>query len=506
MKSLSLFILSLLLLLNSCSHDNSLILTPKPSPSPRINGAGIFGVRPGSPFLYMIPATGDRPMKYEVPDLPSGLYCNSENGQITGTIESPGEYKVTFRVTNSRGTAERPFRIICGDQLALTPYMGWNSWYVWENHVTDKIMRDAADAMISSGMADHGYSYVNIDDCWAVKPGAKDSSLLGDQRDKDGKINSNKRFPDMKGLADYIHSKGLKAGLYTSPGPFTCAGHLGSYKSEEKDAERFSEWGFDFLKYDWCSYDNVSRNDTLPALEKPYILMSGFLKKQKRDIVFNLCQYGMGEVWKWGKDVGGNSWRTAGDLGGSFEGIASAVFRDGFDVYSKNNLEMYGGPGGWNDPDYLLLGYLSNWKGETVPTPLTPDEQYTHVSLWALVAAPFIFSGDITRLDDFTLSLLTNDEIIEVDQDPLGKPGYRVSKSGDSEVWMRKLEDGSLAAGLFNRDTTAHKVTALWTDLGISGRHKLRDLWRQKDIGSYSEKFTVNVPGRGVVMVKIKPS
>jgi alpha-galactosidase len=506
MKSVSLLILSLLLVLNSCSHDNSLILTPKPGPLPRINGTKIFGVRPGSPFLYTIPATGERPMKYEVPDLPAGLTCNSSNGQINGAIENRGEYKVTFRVTNSRGTAERPFRIVCGDKLALTPYMGWNSWYVWENHITDKIMRDAADAMISSGMADHGYSYVNIDDCWAVKPGAKDSSLLGDPRDKDGKINSNKRFPDMKGLADYIHSKGLKAGLYTSPGPLTCAGHLGSFKFEEKDAERFCEWGFDFLKYDWCSYDNVSRNDTLPALEKPYILMSGFLKKQKRDIVFNLCQYGMGDVWKWGMETGGNSWRTAGDLGGSFEGIATAVFRDGFDVYSKNHLEMYGGPGGWNDPDYLLLGYLSNWKGQTVPTPLKPNEQYTHVSLWALVAAPFLFSGDITRLDDFTLGLLTNDEIIEVDQDPLGKPGYRVSKSGDSEVWMRKLEDGSIAVGLFNRDTTEQKVTASWTDLGITGKQKLRDLWRQKDIGSYSGNYSVNVPGRGVVMVKIKPA
>ncbi len=505
MKYISLLSLIFFLALNACSHDNSLILTPIPAPTPRINGTRLFGVRPGSPFLFTIAATGERPMKYEVSDLPAGLACNPANGQITGTIENPGEYRVTLRVTNARGTADRQFRIICGDTLALTPYMGWNSWYVWENHVTDKIMRDAADAMISSGMADHGYSYVNIDDCWAVKPGAKDSSLLGEPRDKDGKISSNGRFPDMKALADYIHSKGLKAGLYTSPGPFTCAGHTGSYNFEEKDAERFTEWGYDFLKYDWCSYGDVSRSDTLPALEKPYLLMSGLLKKQKRDIVFNLCQYGMGEVWKWGRKAGGNSWRTAGDLGGSFEGIAAAVFRDGFDVYSRNHLEMYGGPGEWNDPDYLLLGYLSNWKGQTVPTPLTPNEQYTHVSLWALVAAPFIFSGDITRLDKFTLSLLTNDEIIDVDQDPLGKPGYRVSKSGGSEVWMRKLEDGSVAVGLFNRDSTVRKVTALWSDLGLTGRQKLRDIWRQKDIGSYADKYSASVGARGVVMLKMKP-
>jgi alpha-galactosidase len=504
MKSLSYIVLCLLLVSAFCSSDNNLILTPKPGLLPRINGTKLFGVRPGSPFQYFIPATGEKPMQFEVRDLPAGLTCNETTGQIRGTLRNAGEFKVTFRVTNSKGTVERPFKIICGDQLALTPYMGWNSWYVWENHVTDQIMREAADAMINSGMADHGYSYVNIDDCWAVKPGSKDSTLLGEPRDKESKINSNKRFPDMKALADYIHSKGLKAGLYTSPGPLTCAGHIGSYGHEEKDAERFSEWGFDFLKYDWCSYDNVSRNDTLPALQKPYILMSGFLKNQKRDIVFNLCQYGMGKVWKWGKEVGGNSWRTAGDLGGSFEGIATAVFRDGFDVYSRDSLHLYGGPGGWNDPDYLLLGYLSNWKGQTVPTPLTPDEQYTHVSLWAIVAAPFIFSGDITRMDEFTLSLLTNDEIIEVDQDPLGKPGYRISKYGDSEVWMRKLEDGSIAVGLFNRGSAVQEVTASWSDLGISGKQKVRDLWRQKELGSFKDKFTAKVSGRGVVMVRIK--
>lgn len=505
MKSLRLLILFLLVVLCSCSNDNNLILTPKPGPQPRINGPKLFGVRPGSPFLFRIPATGLRPMKYKVINLPQGLTCDEATGMITGSIIEPGEYNVTINVSNAKGSAERPFRIVCGEKLALTPYMGWNSWYVWENHVTDKIMRDAADAVISSGMADHGYSYVNVDDCWAVKPGAKDSTLLGEPRDKEGKINSNRRFPDMKGLADYIHSKGLKAGLYTSPGPLTCAGHIGSFGYEEKDAERFSEWGFDFLKYDWCSYDSGSRNEDLAMLQKPYILMSGILKKQKRDIVLNLCQYGMGEVWKWGEEVGGNSWRTADDLGGSFEGIGKAVFRDGFDVYSNNKLHLYGGPGAWNDPDYLLIGYLSNWKGQTVPTPLTPNEQYTHVSLWAIVAAPLIFSGDITRLDDFTLSLLTNDEIIGVNQDPLGKPGFRVAKSGDAEVWLRDLTDGSVAVGLFNRAETTQKITASWSDLGIKGRHMVRDLWRQKDIGKFNDKFTSNVLGRGVVLVKISP-
>jgi alpha-galactosidase len=482
-----------------------IVLTPKPGPEPRINGTMVFGVRPGSPFLFTIPVTGLRPMKYDVLNLPKGLTCNPDNGQITGTIQTPGEYNTTFKVTNKLGSVQRKFKIVCGNTLALTPHMGWNSWYVWENHVTDKIMRDAADAMVSSGMMDHGYMYVNIDDCWSVKPGSKDSTLLGEPRDKAGMINSNKRFPDMKSLTDYIHLKGLKAGIYTSPGPFTCAGHVSAYGFEEQDIARYVNWGYDFLKYDWCSYSNVGRRDTLPGLQKPYILVSKIISRQKRDIVLNLCQYGMGDVWKWGKKVGGNSWRTADDLGGSFQGIGTALFRDGFDVFTKDSLHLYGGPGGWNDPDYLLLGYLSNWKGQTVPTPLTPNEQYTQVSLWSIQAAPFIFSDDITRLDDFTLGLLTNDEIIEVDQDPMGKPGYRVSKDGDLEVWIRHLEDGSIAAGLFNRGENVAKITAKWSDMGISGKQKIRDIWRQKDIGSFNQSFSEQVPRHGVVMIRIWP-
>ncbi|MBK8882061.1 MAG: alpha-galactosidase [Bacteroidales bacterium] len=502
----------LLLIINSCGSgpessavEPKIILTPAPSANVRINGAKIFGVRPGSPFLFKIPATGKKPLKYEVLNLPEGLACNPETGMITGTLNSSGKFMTTVRVTNELGKAEREFSIVCGDDLALTPHMGWNSWYVWENHVTDRIMRDAADAMVSSGMIDHGYMYVNIDDCWSVKPGSADSTLMGEERDKNGMINANGRFPDMKALTDYIHSKGLKAGIYTSPGVLTCGGYAAAYGNEEKDVARYVEWGYDFLKYDWCSYSKIGRTDLLSDLQKPYILISELLKKQNRDIVLNLCQYGMGDVWKWGRKIGGQSWRTAGDLGGSFEGIGKALFRDGFDVYSSDSLHLYAGPGGWNDPDYLLLGYLSNWKGETVPTPLTPNEQYTHVSLWSIVAAPLIFSGDIARMDDFTLSLLTNDEIIDVDQDPLGKPGYRVSRDGDLEVWKRDLEDGSIAVGLFNRGETETEVTALWSDLGISGKQKLRDLWRQLDLGSFDGKYSASVGRHGTVMLRMWP-
>jgi alpha-galactosidase len=500
-----LFILSFL----SCSItpgagaiEEKVILTPPSAPAPRINGARVFGVRPGSPFLFTIPVTGTKPIRYEVINLPEGLTCDPETGIITGILEAPGEYRTTVKATNSLGTAEREFRIVCGDTLALTPHMGWNSWYIWENHVTDSIMRAAADAMVSTGMIDHGYMYVNIDDCWSVKQGSPDPTLAGEPRDANGMINSNRRFPDMKSMTGYIHSRGLKAGIYTSPGDITCAGHTAAYGHEEQDIARFVEWGFDFLKYDWCFYSKYGNRDSLADLQKPYILISEILRRQSRDIVLNLC-LAVGPVWKWGRQVGANSWRTASDLGQTFEDIGQSLFRDVFDLYGNDSLHLYGGPGGWNDPDYLLIGYLSNWKGQTVPTPLTPNEQYTQISLWSLVAAPLILSGDITRLDDFTLSLLTNDEIIEVDQDPLGKPGYRVSKSGDNEVWMRLLEDGSKAVGLFNRGESESEVTARWSDLGISGEQIVRDLWRQKDLGRFDEKYTTSVPRHGTVMIRV---
>ncbi|MHB1033555.1 MAG: NPCBM/NEW2 domain-containing protein [Pirellulales bacterium] len=485
--------------------EPAVILTPKPGPKPRINGARRFGVRPGSPFLFTIPATGDRPMAFTVDGLPEGLKVDPKTGQITGVLKKPGEYVVTFKAVNAQGAAERPFKIVCGNTLALTPHMGWNSWYIWENHVTDKIMREAADAMVSTGLINHGYMYVNIDDCWAVKPSASDPMLGGTPRDAQGKVNSNGRFPDMKALTDYIHSKGLKAGIYTSPGPLTCAGHVGSYQHEELDAQRFAEWGFDFLKHDWCSYGRIAKGNSLEEFQKPYRLMSAALAKQPRDLVLNLCQYGMGDVWKWGKEVGGNSWRTAGDLGGSYEGIPAALFRDGFDYYPLHELQKYGGPGGWNDPDYLLLGYLSNWQGQTAPTPLSPNEQYSHVSLWCILAAPLILSGDMTRLDEFTLSLLSNDEVLDVDQDPLGKSGRRMARQEGLEVWAKDLEDGSKAVGLFNRGEMEAKITAKWSDLGVSGKQRVRDLWRQQDLGEFEGEFSSTVGRHGVTLIRLFP-
>ncbi len=473
------------------------ILTPPPSPKPQINGPSLVGVRPNHPFLYTVPITGLRPMHVTAAGVPAGLTLQPETGLFRGRIASKGTYIVSVTAKNRVGKSTRKLKIVCGDEIALTPQMGWNSWYIWLGGVTDKIMRKAADAMVSNGMIQHGWQYINIDDCWARVPNSKDHEVGGPTRDSKGRMIPRDKFPDMNALTYYIHSKGLKAGIYTSPGPTTCAGFEGAFKHEAIDAKTFSDWGYDLLKYDWCSYQ--AQAPGVPGFKKPYELMGSLLKQQDRDIVLNLCQYGMGDVWKWGKQVGGHSWRTAGDLG-----IGFTMFEDGFNLYGKAQLEKYSGPGAFNDPDYLLLGNVAGPGGKSRKTPFTPNEQYTQVSFWCLVAAPLILGGDIATLDPFTLSLLTNDEVIAVDQDSLVKAAHRIAKVGESEVWARPLEDGTLAVGLFNLGDEEAPVLVNWSSLALKGKHTVRDLWRQKDLGKYTTAFQTKVPRHGVVLLKIK--
>jgi len=392
-----------------------------------------------------------------------------------------------------------------GDLLALTPPMGWNHWYTWYHKITDQVVRRAADAMIASGMADFGYQYVSIDDCWMIKPGDPDPVLGGEPRDADGAIRPNARFPDMKALTDYIHGKGLKAGIYTSPGPLTCQKYTGSYQHEVIDARRFAQWGFDFLKYDWCSYGGVATGEGLARYQRPYRLMGEILKRQDRDIVFNLCQYGQGEVWKWGGEVGGHCWRTTGDLG-----LAKGSRLPGFYQIGLANAKHfeYAAPGRWNDPDYLMIGCVGSprRKGDAPqPTSLTPNEQYSYMSLWCLMAAPLFFSGDMTRLDAFTLNVLCNAEVLDVDQDVLGKQG-RLIRQNDNELIMAKpLEDGSWTVGLFNLGEADRKLNLRFADLAVQGPQRVRDLWRQRDLGVSPGSFEVTVPAHGVVLVKLQP-
>jgi alpha-galactosidase len=443
-------------------------------------------------------------MHFSEEGLPAPLSLDSATGIVSGIApRREGEYRVTLRARNERGTAQKSFRIVVGDRLALTPPMGWNDWYTHYDHVTDALVRRAASAMIASGMADFGYQYVNIDDCWMVKPGDPDPELGGEPRDANGDIRPNRRFPNMSALTDFIHDKGLKAGIYTSPGPLTCAGFTGSYQHEEADARQFAAWGFDFLKYDWCSYERVAPGKSVADRQRPYRQMGEILAGLSRDVEFNLCQYGMSEVWTWGTEVRGNCWRTTGDLGlekdSRLPGFYSIAFQNAAHA-------AYAGPGHWNDPDYILIGSVGNARHNDEPpkpTTLTADEQYSYMSLWSLMAAPLFFSGDMAYLDEFTLNVLCNAEVIEVDQDPLGRQARVVRRSENDFVLAKPMEDGSLTLGLFNLREAPASIAVTWAELSIGGARHARDLWRQKDIDTISGHFSANVPRHGVALVRL---
>jgi alpha-galactosidase len=477
----------------------SLILSaPKSAPAPRINGAKIFGVRPGHPFLYTIAATGDRPMQFSVEGLPAGLKVDAQTGFITGTTNDRGEFKVTLRARNALGEAVGVLKIVVGDKIALTPQLGWNSWNCFGAAVDAEKVKAAADAMVKSGLINHGWTYINIDDYWEINEnrGRTDPTLAGDPRKPDGTINSNKRFPDMKGLTDYIHGLGLKVGLYSGPGPTTCGGCIASYQHEDQDAKTWADWGFDYIKYDLCSYRTIinqltteryaeqmsdddakeykslierrgpgGRRGQAPTTEmaemntrinalvgkidtqkkaqidlqlqqEPYIKMRQSLDKVNRDILYSLCQYGNANVWEWGESIGGNSWRSTGDITDNWQSMS----RIGF---GQAGHEKFAGPGHWNDPDMLVVGYVDVGRGVNLhPTRLTPDEQYTHISLWCLLCSPLLIGCDMTKLDDFTLGLLSNDEVLEVSQDPLGRQASRVVQQGELEIWAKDMSDG----------------------------------------------------------------
>jgi hypothetical protein len=458
-------------------------LTPGTPEEPRINGAKVFGVRPWSPFLYKIAATGQPPLKYSVSDLPEGLTLNPDNGIITGSLKKKAEYTVKLTVENQKGYAERDLKIIVGDVISLTPPMGWNSWNCWGLSVSDKKVRQAADAFKSTELIDHGWNYINIDDGWE------------DTHDKNGNILTNSKFPNMPGLCNYVHSLGLKIGIYSSPGTTTCGGYEGSYGFEAKDAMNYASWGIDFLKYDWCSYGNIAPDPTPEQLKKPYKEMRHALRKANRDIHYSLCQYGMGDVWSWGAEVDGNSWRTTGDIEDTWESLSSIGFSQGV-------CSSWSAPGRWNDPDMLVIGWVG-WGPTLHYTKLTPNEQYTHITLWSLLAAPLLIGCDLNQLDAFTLNLITNDEVLAIDQDPLGKQAVQVSKSDEYEIWVRELADGSKAVGLFNKTEKNLCVHVDMSALHLVGKWDMRDLWRQSDLGKVRSHFEMKVLPHGARLVRL---
>jgi alpha-galactosidase len=381
--------------------------------------------------------------------------------------------------------------------LAKAPPMGWNSWNKFAERVTDKDVRGMADAMAGNGMKAAGYQYINIDDTWEL------------DRDAHGMIRSNSKFPDMKALADYVHSKGLKLGIYSSPGPKTCAGYEGSFGHEVEDAKQYAAWGIDYLKYDWCSagnvYDNTPQNGRI-TMEAAYAKMGEALLKCGRKIVYSLCQYGNNNVGEWGAKVGGNAWRTTGDISDRWQSMVN----NGFNL--QVGREKFAAVGHWNDPDMLEIGNGG----------MTDMEYQTHMSLWCLLASPLLAGNDLRDMKPGILEILTNKEAIAVNQDKLGKQAVRVSPpvpaeeaasvsvtqrggatGGMLQVFSRPLADGGHAVGLFNLGEAPAKVTAKWSDIGIAGSHKVRDLWAHADRGAFRDEFAAEVPSHGVVMIKI---
>jgi alpha-galactosidase len=388
-------------------------------------------------------------------------------------------------LTFALALAAIPAATLAQAQVALTPPMGWNSWNYFASKVDDAGVRAAADQIVASGMKDAGYVYVNIDDTWE-----------GD-RDANGVIHTNSKFPDMKALADYVHSKGLKIGIYSGPGPKTCAGYAGSFGHEEQDAKTYAEWGFDYLKYDLCSFIPDVMMKQAPKdhpaqmhlMIDAYDKMSKALKSTGRPIVLSLCQYGWDAPWEWAPALGGNLWRSTGDIEPRWQSI--------YDIASQQSgLESYAGPGHWNDPDMLEVG---NGK-------LSLAENRTHFSWWAMLAAPLLAGNDLTHMKPEIVQILTNKDVIAIDQDTLGKQAKHAYSDGEVEVWTRQLQGGAMAVAIINVGSdrySSHPFHLSLSRTGLSGTQTGKDLWTGKDV-TLTDTMPVELPSHDILLVRLE--
>ncbi len=362
-----------------------------------------------------------------------------------------------------------PLGVLAPDELAAVPPMGWSSWNKFAEKIDDRTIRAMADAMVSSGLRDAGYRYINIDDGWQGERGLA------------GELRPNDKFPDMKALADYVHTRGLKLGIYSSPGLKTCAGYAGSYGHVEQDARTFARWGIDYLKYDLCSGEwQYADADTV---RRAYYQMGAALKATGRPIVYSLCEYGRFDVPSWGRAVGGHLWRTTGDITDDYAKMSEIGFE-------RNPRFGHAGPGGWNDPDMLEIGNGG----------MSDDEYRTHMTLWAMSAAPLMMGHDLRATSQTALALLSSREAIAIDQDPAGIQGKAERVSGREEVWTKRLADGGIAIALFNRDERTATMTLDAKEIGIARLMKLRDVWRQIDLDPSERSFTI--PAHGAVFLR----
>jgi alpha-galactosidase len=436
------------------------IAPPPPRPGPA--GATSFA---GRPIIYDGTYHGDQ----------LSLAWHGFNGQL---FEGEAKRTTQQAATPPPALPLPPLKQLPDNGLVRTPPMGWNSWNKFAGKITDQDVRDMADAMVATGMSKLGYVYINIDDTWEAG------------RDAQGNILTNRKFPDMKALADYVHSKGLKIGIYSSPGPLTCAGYTGSFGHEEQDAKTYAAWGIDYLKYDLCGARAIYPS-TLANLEGLYQKMGNALEHTSRPIVYSLCQYGEDDVWKWGSEVGGNLWRTTGDIRDSWESMDTIGF-------SQLAIASYARAGHWNDPDMLEVGNGG----------MSGDEYRTHMSLWSLLSAPLIAGNDLRAMSEDTKSILMNEEVIAIDQDPAVKPAQVFLTDGKMEVLDRSMHDGSLIVGFFNRGDSPKEATLNWADLpgGFSGKTlSVRDLWKHRAVPVSGSTYRATVPVHGVVLLRVSP-
>ena len=487
-------------------------LTPPSPKTPRINSPKVFGARPGNPFLFTVVASGESPIQFSVDNLPKGLSVDSKTGIITGKVADRGIYHTKMKAKNKYGENVKELLIKIGDTISLTPPIGWNGWNSWARDIDKEKVIASANAMVKMGLSNHGWTYINIDDAWQ---GYRDS--------KTHVLQANEKFPAFKQMIDDIHAKGLKLGVYSTPWISSYAGYaggssnfengdypdsvknnkrafryVGKYRFEKEDAKQMAEWGVDYLKYDW-------RID-LNSAER----MSAELKKSGRDIIYSLSNSAPFALVKdWARIS--EAWRTGPDIRDSWISLYISAF-------TLDKWAPYNGPGHWNDPDMMILGNVTT-GAKLHPTRLTADEQYSHVSLFSLLAAPLLIGCPIEQLDAFTLNLLTNDEVIEIDQDPLGKSARLVSEENDVQVWLKPLEDGSYAIGMFNINGYQKTPQSYfsWGDektklyeldlhkLGLKGNYTIRNVWRQKDLGQFTGSFKTEIRHHGVVMVRVFP-
>ncbi len=481
--------------------------------SPIINPPSVTGNYPNTPFLFAIPTQGERPITWSAEGLPDGLTLDANTGFITGIVVKEGEHIVKLKAVNNIGTFESTLTIKIGNLLALTPPMGWNSWNTFTDQISDSLVRQIADSMVTTGMRDLGYQYINIDDFWQLA-----------ERDKNGKIQVNKqKFPNgIKAVADYVHSKGLKLGVYSDAAELTCGGVAGSYGYEVSDANDFASWGVDLLKYDYCYAP--SPRDT--AIDR-YSRMAKALRNTNRSIVFSVCEWGGrrveldGKIFvdtdnkdtrkpqEWAAQIGGNYWRTTCDIRNIWNADKYSIgINSIMQILDLNApLAEYAGPGHWNDPDILVVGVLPIASSPVFPKGFkgcTDVEYRSHMSLWCLMTAPLLAGNDIRNMLKPTRDILLNPEIIAINQDALGKQAKRIRDDGMEEVFAKPMADGSWAVGLLNRNDSIDKsIRISWKEIGIEGKKQVRDVWEQNVLGQFSDSFETIVKPHQCFVVRV---